>query len=243
MAANSPRSPMSNYEFTMSPTSRIIQKSNSTDFRISLKQDSDCNLVSAMNYAKILNLQALNQRTNRRIITSMVIDVVGFESWLFKKEDEITFQHRQTITFICKIITSYGGTIDRFFGDKILVSWNTLRNNYEHAVDSCKCALALNKSLSFRIGISTHFAVYGIMGCDGMKSFSVVGPSVSIAFQIIHYSRHHNIIGSFVNQSNWEKCRYELKTKWIGNLVNKNESKIDSKSQSSVYQLLDLDIN
>eukprot|EP01004_Peranema_trichophorum_P000069 NODE_1007_length_2185_cov_27.232299_g860_i0.p1 GENE.NODE_1007_length_2185_cov_27.232299_g860_i0~~NODE_1007_length_2185_cov_27.232299_g860_i0.p1 ORF type:complete len:514 (-),score=61.19 NODE_1007_length_2185_cov_27.232299_g860_i0:644-2011(-) len=194
-----------------------------------------------------LNIELLRKiPPTRRIITSVVIDIKGFDSWLDRYNSrELVEEHRKYLDIICKITTQYNGTTDVFYGDKLLITWNTMNKNMDHhSFDAATCSMSIKREFnSTRIGVATGPAIFGTMGCDGMRAFSVVGPSVTTAFDLIQFARKRSIIGVLTNQANWENCRSEIKAKWIGtmngSLYNMEDaSKFEVRSPHSVYQLL-----
>lgn len=92
-------------------------------------------------------------------------------------------------------IERHGGTITRFQGDAMLVTFNTIRLDPEHAANAVRCAVAIREAtrerrfggsalMRTRCGISTGRIVAGAVGTKERLLYTVHGDEVNIAARL-----------------------------------------------------------
>jgi adenylate cyclase len=90
------------------------------------------------------------------------------------------------------IADRFGGFIERFAGDGILVLFNIAGDQEDHAVRAASCALFIQREVGriaagrdgwplFRIGINTGRAVLGNVGAEERRTFTVIGDTANTA--------------------------------------------------------------
>jgi class 3 adenylate cyclase len=88
-----------------------------------------------------------------------------------------------------------GGFIERFAGDAIMVVFNALGDQPDHALRAARAALALRDEAErladghpdwprFRIGVNTGPVVVGNVGAGEHRSFSVIGDTTNVAARV-----------------------------------------------------------
>jgi adenylate cyclase len=88
-----------------------------------------------------------------------------------------------------------GGFIERFAGDAIMVVFNALGDQPDHALRSARAALALRDEAErlaaghpdwprFRIGVNSGPVVVGNVGAGSQRSFSVIGDTTNVAARV-----------------------------------------------------------
>jgi adenylate cyclase len=88
-----------------------------------------------------------------------------------------------------------GGLIERFAGDAIIVVFNAVAEQPDHAVRAARAALAMRSVTDglaaeqpswprFRIAVNTGPAVVGNVGADGHRSFTVIGDTINLAARL-----------------------------------------------------------
>ena len=112
-------------------------------------------------------------------------EVVGFLSQYHERMVEVIF--------------AFGGTIDKFIGDAIMVTFGTPDPGDDDAERSVRAALAMNAALgelnairvrqglaTIRHGIGIHFGtvVAGNIGTDNRLEYTVIGDTVNVASRI-----------------------------------------------------------
>ena len=88
-----------------------------------------------------------------------------------------------------------GGLIDRFAGDAIIVVFNAVTEQPDHAVRAARAALAIRSEADrlaadhsswprFRIAVNTGPAMVGNVGADLQRSFTVIGDTINLAARL-----------------------------------------------------------
>jgi class 3 adenylate cyclase len=93
------------------------------------------------------------------------------------------------------IVDREGGLIERFAGDAVLVVFNALGDQPDHAARACRAAIALRDTSErvhagaddwprFRVGVNTGPVVIGNVGADVHRSFSAIGDTTNVAARL-----------------------------------------------------------
>jgi class 3 adenylate cyclase len=93
------------------------------------------------------------------------------------------------------IVDHEGGLIERFAGDAVLVVFNALGDQPDHAARACRAAIALRDTSErvhagaddwprFRVGVNTGPVVIGNVGADVHRSFSAIGDTTNVAARL-----------------------------------------------------------
>ena len=139
----------------------------------------------------------------RRRLTIFFSDVKGFTAWTDKLEPEDTRELlNQYLSEMSKIARKWGGTIDKFIGDQIMIFFGApeFSSDKEHAVSCAKMAiemqekmkelrtgwedLGFDEPLHIRIGINTGYATVGIFGSEDRLNYTILGSAVNLASRI-----------------------------------------------------------
>ena len=112
-------------------------------------------------------------------------------------------------TRMCEVVFRYGGFIDKFMGDAIMVVFglpeyrdDDLERAIACAVEMQRAMLALNERMSEQgyprlymgIGINTGEVVVGRLGSDLHHEYTIIGDEVNLAFRIEAYSLRGQIL-------------------------------------------------
>jgi adenylate cyclase len=92
-------------------------------------------------------------------------------------------------------VVGEGGLIDRFAGDGIIVAFNAVTEQPDHALRAARAALAIRSGTDrlaaehsswprFRIAVNTGPAVVGNVGADLQRSFTVIGDTINLAARL-----------------------------------------------------------
>ncbi|MGB3514251.1 MAG: adenylate/guanylate cyclase domain-containing protein [Microcoleaceae cyanobacterium] len=146
----------------------------------------------------------------RQLITILTSDLRGFtalsEQLAAEKVVEILNIYLQDIL---KVITKYGGTIDKLLGDGIMVLFGAPISREDDATRAVACALEMqlemvniNQKMSFLglpnldmgIGINTGEAVVGNIGSEEHTEYTAIGWEVNLAFRIETYATGNQIL-------------------------------------------------
>jgi adenylate cyclase len=114
------------------------------------------------------------------------------------------------------IVDGEGGFIERFAGDAVLVVFNALGDQPDHASRAVRAAVAVRDRSAdarrsddwpqFRIGVNTGVAVIGNVGAGPQRSFAVIGDTTNVAARLqgISTPGHITIGGRTLDEANAE---------------------------------------
>ena len=142
-------------------------------------------------------------QTQRKPLTVFFCDLQGFTQLTERLEPEIlTELLTQYLTEMSKIAIRWGGTIDKFIGDAILVFFGDpeTRGNKEDAMACVSMALemleklellreawrerGLARSLNARMGIHSGVCTVGNFGSEDRLDYTVIGNGVNLAARL-----------------------------------------------------------
>ena len=145
---------------------------------------------------------SMKDEAHVRTITVLFADLVGFTRFSEQAGPEavaeLLNEHLSTMT---EVVFEYGGTIDKFIGDAVMVFFGAPKDMDEHEQQerAASCALAMQKAsadlstksnrpstshLSMRIGIHHGPAVVGNFGSSQRADYTCIGPTVNLASRI-----------------------------------------------------------
>lgn len=92
------------------------------------------------------------------------------------------------------VVDREGGFIERFAGDAILVVFNALGDQPDHAARAVRAAIAIRDGSAhargsddwprFRVGVNTGVVVVGNVGAGAQRSFSAIGDTTNVAARL-----------------------------------------------------------
>lgn len=134
---------------------------------------------------------------NRRTVTVMFSDIRGFTPYTEKHSaEDVVHILNEYFTAMSDVIFKYGGTIDKYMGDAIMVFFGDPLPMQDHAERAVRTALEMQqvmKTLQIRwgesgfsqgIGIQSGEVIVGWMGSPSKKEYTVIGDTVNTAFRI-----------------------------------------------------------
>ena len=152
-------------------------------------------------------------QTQRKPLTVFFCDLQGFTQLTERLEPEIlTELLTQYLTEMSKIAIRWGGTIDKFIGDAILVFFGDpeTRGNKEDAMACVSMALemleklellreawrerGLARSLNARMGIHSGVCTVGNFGSEDRLDYTVIGNGVNLAARLEANSESNKIL-------------------------------------------------
>eukprot|EP01059_Diplonema_ambulator_P008172 TRINITY_DN17705_c2_g1_i1.p1 TRINITY_DN17705_c2_g1~~TRINITY_DN17705_c2_g1_i1.p1 ORF type:complete len:1009 (+),score=407.76 TRINITY_DN17705_c2_g1_i1:341-3028(+) len=151
----------------------------------------------------------------KKHVTVMVVNIVGFRKILqAKSHTEVEQIHSSYIKKVLSIIGDKG-VAEPFYGDRVVVSWNSSRNWAAHKEAGCKAGLALTRGankfeygLEVCVGISSSSVLAGNIGVDGMRKFSLLGPCYNESFVLMMLNQKYKttvLVGASIASSFTEK--------------------------------------
>ena len=136
----------------------------------------------------------------RRVVTVMFADVVGFTRLVERLEPEVVVSLlNELFTFATEIILRRGGTIDKFIGDCIMAVFGAPSSAPDDAQRAVQAAEDLMRwidvgnrrwrktydiELALAIGIHTGPAVAGNIGSEKRMEYTVIGDTVNVAARL-----------------------------------------------------------
>lgn len=130
-------------------------------------------------------------------VSVLFADLAGFTSFSENRPagEVIEMLNSYWAAAVPVVTQKEGGFIERFAGDAILVVFNPVGDQPDHAHRAARAALALRKEAErlaaqhpdwprFRIGINSGPAVVGNVGAGNQRSFSVIGDTTNVAARV-----------------------------------------------------------
>lgn len=128
--------------------------------------------------------------------TVMFTDIEGFSSISEKlAATELATMLNEYFTETSAVISRFGGVITQFEGDAMLITFNAVTPDPDHALNAVRTALAIQEisqrriysfgdKLNTRCGLNTGEIVIGAIGSESRLTFTVHGDNVNIASRL-----------------------------------------------------------
>lgn len=143
-------------------------------------------------------LHPILQESERRVVTVLFVDISGFTAMSEKMDPEsLAALMNQCFSMMEKIIEHYGGTIDKFIGDCVMVLFgvpaaleHSARNAVNTAIEIRDRIQDFNHDkrlaipLDVHIGINTGTVVAGSIGGTKRRDYTVMGDTVNVAARL-----------------------------------------------------------
>src|SRR5215467_3530759 len=148
---------------------------------------------------------------HRTEITVLFIDLRGFTGFVETVDpEEVMTVLRDYHTVMGRLVAEYGGTLERFVGDAVMVYFNDPLPCPNHAHQAVKMALAMRQAvnslragwktrgiqLGAGIGIATGYATIGAVGFEGRLDYAAIGPVTNLAARLCSEAQHGQILVS-----------------------------------------------
>jgi signal transduction histidine kinase/class 3 adenylate cyclase len=150
-------------------------------------------------------------RGHRREITVVFIDLRGFTAFVENTApEEVMTALREYQTVMGHLVSEYGGTLERFVGDAVMVYFNDPLPCPNHAQQAVKMAIAMRQAvaslqetwkqrgieLGAGIGIATGYATIGAVGFEDRLDYAAIGPVTNLAARLCSEAQHGQILMS-----------------------------------------------
>ena len=138
-------------------------------------------------------------QSHRREVTVMFCDLRGFTAFAETAEpEEVMGILRDYHACLGELIFKYGGTLERFVGDGLLVVMNDPIPCPNHPAHTVRLAIEMRESMSplsarwrklghelgFGIGIAQGFATLGQIGFEGRQDYAAIGTIPNLASRL-----------------------------------------------------------
>lgn len=144
--------------------------------------------------ARLAALQAQERASEqRRLVTVLFADLVGFTSWAERLDAEEVHDHLQSLwRQLDKAVFDHGGQIDKHMGDGLMALWGRDTVREDDAERAIRAALAMQSHLAqlgdatirLRVGISSGLVLVGTLGAKG--EVTALGDTVNLASRLEH---------------------------------------------------------
>jgi adenylate cyclase len=151
-----------------------------------------------------------NEQPQTRQVSILLTDLRGFTAVAAQYPPNLVITVlNQYFTRMCEIVFRYGGLVDKFMGDAIMVVFglpkyrpDDLDRAIACAVEMQRAMLELNEKMSEQgypklymgVGINTGEVVVGRLGSDLHHEYTIIGDEVNLAFRIEAYSLRGQVL-------------------------------------------------
>jgi adenylate cyclase len=131
-----------------------------------------------------------------RTVSVLFADLAGFTAFSEERpaSEVIQMLNRYWAAAVPAVVDE-AGLIDRFAGDAIIVAFNAVTEQPDHAMRAARAALAIRSGADrlgadhpswprFRIAVNTGPAVVGNVEADLQRSFTVIGDTINLAARL-----------------------------------------------------------
>ncbi len=137
------------------------------------------------------------RRTEQREVSVVFADLAGFTSFSEAHEPtEVIAMLNEYWEAAVPVIDRAGGSIEHFAGDGVLVMFNTVTEQPDHALRAVRCALDMVHVADrlaetrarwprFRAGVNTGTAAVGTVGGGGRRSFATIGDTTNLGSRLM----------------------------------------------------------
>ena len=147
--------------------------------------------------------------SHRREITALFCDLRGFTGFSESSDPEdVMAMLREYHAAVGKIIFAYGGTLERFAGDGVMVIFNDPVPVGNPALQAVKMALDMRTAISalierwqelghelgFGIGIAHGYATLGTVGFEGRFDYAAIGTVSNVASRLCDEAKPGQIL-------------------------------------------------
>jgi len=149
-------------------------------------------------YAERLRAQPdLADRSEERTVSVLFADLAGFTSFSELHEPtEVIAMLNEFWAAAIPVIDRVEGAIEHFAGDGILVLFNSVTDQPDHAQRAVRCGLELVRAADrvaekrpgwprFRAGVHSGRAVVGTVGSAGRRSFATIGDTTNLGSRLM----------------------------------------------------------
>jgi class 3 adenylate cyclase/predicted ATPase len=172
----------------------------------------------------------------RRTVTILFADLTGFTAMSETMDPEDVVQVvNEYFTRMLSIVFKYGGAIDKFMGDAILVVFGALKAHEDDPVRATLAALEMQEAmsqfnkeselptrLSMSIGINTGPVVAVNVGTLERMEFTIMGDNVNLASRLEGVAEPGQVI---ISQSTYKKVKDKISVKKLPSVRVKGKKK------------------
>jgi class 3 adenylate cyclase/tetratricopeptide (TPR) repeat protein len=160
-----------------------------------------------------------------RVVTVVFLDLHGFTALSETvSPEQITVVMNQCFERLTEIAAHFGGHVDKYVGDGMMVLFGAPRAQADHAERAVRAALAMQAALErfserlhrraglalrMRVGINSGEVLAGRVGAGQFSAFTVMGDTVNLASRLEGATRvGHILVGQTTYQLTQDVVRY-----------------------------------
>jgi len=257
--------------------STTLEHSTDIENELSFKNEQITNIMEKMKkylsnqlYDLITGgkLEASTLTHRRKQLTIFFSDIVGFTDITDSIEPEqLSAVLNSYLNEMAKIATKWGGTIDKYIGDAIMIFFGDREGIVDPSEEAKKCVLmalemqanmqrlrgdwskmGFNHRLDVRIGINTGFCTVGNFGSEERMDYTLIGGQVNVASRLEHQAP---VGGILISGSTYQmvkegfEChpRGSIQVKGVAHPIETFEVTALRESDATVSSLLRIDPN
>ncbi len=164
----------------------------------------------------------------RRRISILFADLRGFTRHAEGQDPERLLQTLNVYLGVATAaVTEFGGTIDKFMGDGVMVLFNAPEDQPDHALLAVQAAMLIQQrmarlyrrggdELRFGIGVNTGEVVVGNVGTSTVLNYTAIGDAVNVAKRLQEQARGGQIL---IAGSTHELLRGQIAAQPLGPLA------------------------
>jgi len=131
-----------------------------------------------------------------REVSVLFADLHGFTSFSETQEPaRVQAMLNEYFDAVIPAVRDAGGSVDRFIGDAVMVTFNTSSDQPDHPLRAARAGLAFQRAATavadvhpdwprFRVGVNSGTAVVGLIGGASAREYTVLGDTVNVASRI-----------------------------------------------------------
>lgn len=141
----------------------------------------------------------------QRVLTVLFADLAGFTSYAeTRRPTEVIDMLNAYWAAALPVIDAAQGSVEHFAGDGVLVMFNAVVDQPDHAARAARCALELQRVTlpiaeregwpRFRVGLNTGPAVVGNVGAAGRLSFAAIGDTTNLGARLMSLAEPGSVV-------------------------------------------------
>lgn len=174
------------------------------------------------------NPEALTTKPTKKEITIMFSDIKSFTTYSSTMTpEEISTTLNEYFEAMTDIVFRYGGTVDKFIGDGLMVFYGAPEPQPDHALRCVEAAIAMQLQcrklkakwepvgrlpLRIRIGINTGEVVVGDLGSARRMEYTVLGSDVNLAQRL---ESNAPVEGIMISESTYRHVKDKVPTRTL----------------------------
>jgi len=131
-----------------------------------------------------------------RTVSVLFADLAGFTAYSEDHDPVAVIRLLNDLwATVVPVIDAAGGAIEHFAGDGVLVMFNAVSDQPDHAERAVRCALDIVRATDaladgrpgwprFRVGVNTGTAAVGTVGAEGRRSFATIGDTTNLGSRL-----------------------------------------------------------